>query len=118
MRIKRRIEEILSGKYYAEPPFNKIEKLENISIRKSELVFKNAPQGMKFLKLNRQTSIVGRKVIYWRHQGGIEYFDQLASHSKMYNLSEIYDQYKNNPELYAVENKIQFTNNYVGSSSY
>ena len=28
----------------------------------------------------------------------------------MYNLSEIYDQYKNNPELYAVENKIQFTN--------
>ena len=36
----------------------------------------------------------------------------------MYNLSEIYDQYKNNPELYAVENKIQFTNNYVGSSSY
>ena len=35
LRIKRRIlitkEEILSGKYYAEPPFNKIEKLENIS---------------------------------------------------------------------------------------
>ena len=51
-------EEILSGKYYAEPPFNKIEKLENISIRKSELVFKNAPQGMKFLKLNRQKEIL------------------------------------------------------------
>ena len=118
-------EEILSGKYYAEPPFNKIEKLENISIRKSELVFKNAPQGMKFFKVEPPkgnfASIVGindEKLFIGGTQGGIEYFDQLASHSKMYNLSEIYDQYKNNPELYAVENKIQFTNNYVGSSSY
>ncbi|MBN6826582.1 hypothetical protein JRG48_09650 [Staphylococcus caprae] len=108
--------EIIAGTYHTLSPFNRDEKVENITIQKIR-GYQGAPEGMQFYAVKPSKgnfqSIIGinnQLLFIGGTQGGIENFNQLTQHSKMLNLIDVYEKYKSNAELSIIENKIHFTN--------